>query len=46
MTALPGLTIMAAVLALNLLSDAVNDALNPKLRRRTAAAPAAPLPTP
>lgn len=44
MTALPGLTIMAAVLALNLLSDAVNDALNPKLRRR-AAAPAAPLPT-
>lgn len=33
MTALPGLTIMAAVLALNLLSDAANDALNPKLRR-------------
>ena len=45
MTALPGLTIMAAVLALNLLSDAVNDALNPKLRRRAAVAPAAPLPT-
>ena len=42
MTALPGLTIMATVLALNLLSDAVNDALNPKLRRqRIAAAPAA-----
>jgi peptide/nickel transport system permease protein len=42
MTALPGLTIMATVLALNLLSDAVNDALNPKLRRqRVAAAPAA-----
>ena len=40
MTALPGLTIMAAVLALNLLSDAINDALNPKLRRRTATAPA------
>ncbi|KAG1448901.1 hypothetical protein G6F57_016742 [Rhizopus arrhizus] len=42
MTALPGLTIMATVLALNLLSDAINDALNPKLRRqRVAAAPAA-----
>jgi peptide/nickel transport system permease protein len=42
MTALPGLTIMATVLALNLLSDAVNDALNPKLRRqRVAAAPTA-----
>ena len=42
MTALPGLTIMATVLALNLLSDAVNDALNPKLRRqRVAATPAA-----
>lgn len=38
MTALPGLTIMATVLALNLLSDAINDALNPKLRRRRVAA--------
>lgn len=40
MTALPGLAIMATVLALNLLSDAVNDALNPKLRRGRIAAPA------
>lgn len=45
MTALPGLTIMATVLALNLLSDAVNDALNPKLRRQRVAATPAAAPT-
>ena len=33
----PGLAIVVAVLGLNLLSDAVNNALNPHLRRRPAA---------
>jgi peptide/nickel transport system permease protein len=34
LTALPGAAIMVAVLALNLLGDALNDALNPRLRQR------------
>lgn len=32
--AIPGLVIMIAVLSLNLMGDGLNDALNPKLRRR------------
>lgn len=36
MTALPGLAIVLAVLALNLLSDALRAALNPPLRRAQA----------
>jgi len=32
--AIPGLVIMLAVLSLNLMGDGLNDALNPKLRRR------------
>lgn len=38
MTALPGLTIVLTVLALNLLSDALHAALNPRLRRAQRAA--------
>ncbi|PWC14117.1 ABC transporter permease [Brenneria roseae subsp. americana] len=34
MTALPGVAIMLTVMALNLLSDALHTALNPRLRRR------------
>ncbi|SFD94106.1 ABC transporter permease [Paracidovorax konjaci] len=34
LTALPGLTIVLTVLALNLLGDGLNDALNPRLRGR------------
>lgn len=34
MTAIPGIAIMLAVMALNLLSDALHTALNPRLRRR------------
>ncbi|VFR24838.1 Oligopeptide transport system permease protein OppC (TC 3.A.1.5.1) [plant metagenome] len=37
MTAIPGLAIVATVLALNLLSDALHAALNPRLRRGGAA---------
>ena len=33
LTALPGLAIIFVVLALNLLGDGLNDALNPRLRR-------------
>lgn len=36
MTVFPGLAILVAVLGLNLLSDAINSALNPHLRRRSA----------
>ena len=32
--AVPGVAIMLAVLALNLVGDGLNDALNPKLRER------------
>lgn len=39
MTALPGLAIVLTVLALNLLSDALHAALNPRLRRAHRAAP-------
>ncbi|MCL2894568.1 ABC transporter permease [Brenneria tiliae] len=39
MTALPGVAIMLTVMALNLLSDALHTALNPRLRRRGAALP-------
>ncbi|MEM5339552.1 ABC transporter permease [Paraburkholderia azotifigens] len=35
LTALPGAAIVLAVLALNLLGDGLNDALNPRLRQRT-----------
>jgi peptide/nickel transport system permease protein len=35
LTALPGTAIVLAVLALNLLGDGLNDALNPRLRQRT-----------
>ncbi|EEA00815.1 binding-protein-dependent transport systems inner membrane component [Burkholderia sp. H160] len=35
LTALPGGAIVLAVLALNLLGDGLNDALNPRLRQRT-----------
>lgn len=38
MTALPGAAIMLTVLALNLLGDALNTALNPKLARQRSAA--------
>jgi peptide/nickel transport system permease protein len=34
LTALPGAAIVLAVLALNLLGDGLNDALNPRLRER------------
>lgn len=34
LTAIPGLAIVLAVLALNLLGDGLNDALNPRLRQR------------
>ncbi|MEC5343337.1 ABC transporter permease [Brenneria populi] len=37
MTAIPGVAIMLAVMALNLLSDALHTALNPRLRRRRSA---------
>jgi len=39
MTALPGLAIVLTVLALNLLSDALHAALNPRLRRARQATP-------
>ncbi len=39
MTALPGIAIVLTVLALNLLSDALNAALNPRLRRARRATP-------
>ncbi|EHD22347.1 MULTISPECIES: ABC transporter permease [Brenneria] len=39
MTALPGVAIMLTVMTLNLLSDALHTALNPRLRRRGAALP-------
>jgi peptide/nickel transport system permease protein len=35
LTAIPGAAIVVAVLALNLLGDGLNDALNPRLRERT-----------
>jgi peptide/nickel transport system permease protein len=35
LTAIPGVAIVLAVLALNLLGDGLNDALNPRLRQRT-----------
>lgn len=35
LTAIPGAAIVLAVLALNLLGDGLNDALNPRLRQRT-----------
>jgi len=35
LTAVPGTAIVVAVLALNLLGDGLNDALNPRLRERT-----------
>jgi peptide/nickel transport system permease protein len=35
LTAVPGLAIVATVLALNLVSDGLNDALNPQLSRET-----------
>lgn len=35
LTALPGTAIVLAVLALNLLGDGLNDAMNPRLRQRT-----------
>lgn len=40
MTALPGLAVVLTVLALNLLSDALHAALNPRLRRSRAPAAA------
>jgi peptide/nickel transport system permease protein len=35
LTAIPGVAIVLAVLALNLLGEGLNDALNPRLRQRT-----------
>lgn len=43
MTALPGLAIVLTVLSLNLLSDALHAALNPRLRRAQRARSATPL---
>jgi peptide/nickel transport system permease protein len=43
MTAIPGIAIVLTVLGLNLLSDALHAALNPRLRRARRAASAAPL---
>jgi len=34
LSAVPGVAIMLIVLALNLVGDGLNDALNPKLRKR------------
>jgi peptide/nickel transport system permease protein len=34
LTAIPGLAILITVLALNLMGDGLNDALNPRLRDR------------
>jgi peptide/nickel transport system permease protein len=34
MVAIPGLTIVVTVLAINLVGEGINDALNPRLKQR------------